>query len=80
MKIWKQAVSVFFLLIVVLSAIPATPQNQENPEARIEDLKKQVAALEARVTALEKQIEKLTLSIPRSFPDLKQLPKGWERR
>ena len=35
-----------------------------------------MVSLEQRIGALEGQMEKLT----KTFPDLKQLPEGWERR
>lgn len=68
------------LFIVTMSGIGANPTRQEDPGKQIEELKKQVITLEQRVATLESRLEKLTLAIPQTFPDLKQLPKGWEKR
>lgn len=80
MNLLLRAIGITLLLFATASAGPGVAPGQEKPEAGLEALQKQVAALEAKVAALEKQIEKLSFSIPKSFPDLKQLPKGWERR
>lgn len=76
----KWMIGIFSLFIVALSGIQAYPTRQEDPGKQIEELKKQVITLEQRVATLESRLEKLTLAIPQTFPDLKQLPKGWEKR
>jgi len=73
-------IAIFSLFIVVMSGIQAFPFRQEESTKQIEELKKQVNALEQRVATLESRLEKLTLAIPQTFPNLKQLPKGWEKR
>jgi hypothetical protein len=80
MKNGKGLIAGFVLSIVAASAVLALPSRQESPDRQPDELKKQMASLELRITALEGQLEKLTLAIPQTFPDLKQLPKGWERR
>jgi hypothetical protein len=76
----KWMIGIFTLFIVTMSGIRAYPARQNDSSKQIEELKKQVAALEQRVATLESRLEKLTLAIPQTFPDLKQLPKGWEKR
>lgn len=39
-----------------------------------------MAALEEKVASLESRLHKITVAIPQTFPELKQLPKGWEKR
>jgi hypothetical protein len=80
MKINKWMIGVFSILIVAAAVIPAFPGRQESPDKQYEEMRKQMASLEQRIAALEGQMEKLTLAIPQTFPDLKQMPKGWERR
>ena len=63
-----------------LSGAPAFSSPQDDPAKQIELLKKQVVALEQRVKDLEVRLEKLTIMIPQTFPNLTQLPKGWEKR
>jgi len=67
-------------LLGMLLGLMASPVPQEDQAKQIEELKKQLGALEQRITVLEGKLQKLTLIIPQTFPDLKQLPKGWEKR
>jgi hypothetical protein len=80
MNLSKWMIGIFSLFIVTMSGIRANPACQEGSGKQIEELKKQVITLEQRVATLESRLEKLTLAIPQTFPDLKQLPKGWEKR
>jgi hypothetical protein len=43
-------------------------------------LKTQIGALEERVGKLEVAIQRISVAIPQGFPELKQLPEGWQRR
>jgi hypothetical protein len=45
----------------------------------LEDLQKKVIALEEQVAGLEAKLQKLAVSIPQAFPNLKTLPEGWSR-
>ncbi|MDD8025355.1 MAG: hypothetical protein PHI34_02495 [Acidobacteriota bacterium] len=65
--------AVFFLSA---GAVINRPQDATGGMA---ELKKKIAALEERVAGLEAKIQKITVSIPQSFPDLKSLPEGWRR-
>ena len=76
----KWTAGVLCLFVIALSRIQAFPIRQEDQAKQIEELKKQVGALEQRIAILEGKLQKLTLSIPQTFLDLKQLPKGWEKR
>jgi seryl-tRNA synthetase len=76
----KWMVGVLCLLAIAMSWGGAFPTGQEDLAKQVQDLKKQVAALEEKVADLEKRLQKLTLTIPQAFPELKQLPKGWEKR
>jgi septal ring factor EnvC (AmiA/AmiB activator) len=80
MKKSKWMIGIFALLLVAMSGIQAFPFRQAEPTKQIEELKKQMTALEQKVATLESRLEKLRLAIPQTFPDLKQLPKGWEKR
>ncbi len=73
-------VGILCLLGITLSVIQAFPIRQEDQTKQIEELKKQVGALAQRIAILESKLQKLTLAIPQTFPDLKQLPKGWQKR
>ena len=72
--------SLFFLFLAATSAVSAFSSPQDETVQQVEQLKKQVAALEQRVKDLEGRLEKLTIAIPQTFPNLMQLPKGWEKR
>jgi uncharacterized coiled-coil protein SlyX len=80
MNKWKWMVVAICLISIALPRIHAFPIWQEDQTKQIEELKKQVGALEQRIATLESKLQKLTLAIPQTFPDLKQLPKGWEKR
>ena len=76
----KWMAGVICILGIALSGIQAFPIQQEDQTKQIEELKKQVVALEQRIAILESKLQKLTLVIPKTFPDLQQLPKGWQKR
>lgn len=76
----KWMVAIFCLSAIGMSWGAAFPGGQEDLAKQVQDLKKQVAALEEKVASLESRLQKITLAIPRTFPELKQLPKGWEKR
>jgi len=80
MSKWKWMTVVICFFSIVLPRSDAFPIRQEDQTKQIEELKKQVGALEQRIATLENKLKKLTLAIPQTFPDLKQLPKGWEKR
>ena len=67
------------LSALALSWAAASPARQEDLAKQVQDLKKQVRALEDKVASLESRLQQLTLTIPQTFPDLKQLPKGWQK-
>jgi len=71
-----------FLALSAIAAVGlmAFQSREDDPAKQIDSLKKQVAVLEYRVEKLEAAIQKITVSIPQGFPELKQLPKGWQRR
>lgn len=71
---------VLLVLVLALSEIQAFSSPQDETAKQVEQLKKQVTALEQRVKDLESRLEKLTIMIPQTFPNLTQLPKGWEKR
>jgi outer membrane murein-binding lipoprotein Lpp len=62
---------------IALSWGAAFPGRQEDLAKQVQDLKKQVAALEEKVASLESRLQQFTVTIPQTFPALKQLPKGW---
>lgn len=80
MKTKKWMVGILCLVAIALSWGAAFPGRQDDLAKQVEELKKQVAALEQKVASLESRLQKLTLTIPQAFPELKQLPKGWEKR
>ena len=79
MKRRKSLLGFLSFLLVTAVIIPAVPVSQESADKKIENLQTQLASLELRVAGLEKHIERLTLAIPQKFPDIQQLPKGWQR-
>jgi outer membrane murein-binding lipoprotein Lpp len=76
----KWMVGILCLSVIALSWGVAFPGGQEDLAKQVQDLKKQVAALEEKVASLESRLQKITVAIPQTFPELKQLPKGWEKR
>jgi outer membrane murein-binding lipoprotein Lpp len=76
----KWMVGIFCLSAMAMSWGAAFPASQEDLAKQVQDLKKQVATLEEKVASLESRLQKITLAIPQTFPELKQLPKGWEKR
>jgi TolA-binding protein len=75
----KWMVGILCLSVIALSWGAAFPGGQEDLAKQVQDLKKQVRALEDKVASLESRLQQLTLTIPQTFPDLKQLPKGWQK-
>jgi outer membrane murein-binding lipoprotein Lpp len=75
----KWMVGILCLSAIALSWGAAFPAKQEDLAKQVEELKKQVAALEEKVASLESRLQKITVTIPQTFPELKQLPKGWEK-
>ena len=75
----KWMVGILCLSAMAMSWSAAFPASQEDLAKQVQDLKKQVAALEQKVTSLESRLQQLTLTIPQTFPELKQLPKGWQK-
>jgi hypothetical protein len=73
--------TIFLLALAVLVTLaPARPARQASEAAQIAELKKQVEALELRVDRLAEELRRVTVRIPEGFPELKQLPKGWQKR
>jgi hypothetical protein len=66
------------IFAVFLAAGPGAGAKQDRTLG-LEDLQKKIAALEERVAGLEEKLQKVTVSIPQSFPNLKSLPEGWSR-
>jgi hypothetical protein len=61
-------------------ALSGAPDGQADLSKQVLELTDKVARLEARVQALEESLRKITVRIPQQFPELKELPKGWEKR
>ena len=72
-----------FAVLVYASNKPDTKVAASNEE--IELLKAKVDSLQQQVKEMDIKIEKLsgmiyTIKIPQSFPNLNELPDGWEKR
>jgi outer membrane murein-binding lipoprotein Lpp len=76
----KWMVGILCLSAIAMSWGATFPGGQEDLAKQVQDLKKQVAGLEEKVASLESRLQKITVAIPQTFPELKQLPKGWEKR
>ncbi len=76
----KQVIGGMVVIIIVLTATAVAGAGAGQDRAPgLEDLQKKIAALEERVAGLEEKLQKVTVSIPQSFPNLKSLPEGWSR-
>ncbi|MCX6561010.1 MAG: hypothetical protein NTZ26_10940 [Candidatus Aminicenantes bacterium] len=75
---YKSILGSIVLLSAFLVAGPGAGVGQDR-SLSLEDLQKKVVALEERVAGLEEKLQKLAVSIPQTFPNLKTLPEGWSR-
>jgi hypothetical protein len=73
-------IGILLMLAIAVAGLPAISGGDGDAAKQVDMLKKQVTALEERVDRLEVELRKITVSIPQAFPELKQLPKGWQRR
>ena len=73
-------IGILGLFAACLSALPPDSGTQTDLAKQVVELSNKVTALEARVATLEENLRKITVRIPQQFPELKELPKGWEKR